>query len=279
MNNQSEEVQGTNAEARSLLSTWWHDKKPLLMLIITVVVGFGIGGALLVWPASIPSIFGGGVVLLIPVGLGWRLVIVQRERKLTSQKRQAKVQQARKNKLRDAHQDPGLDSKQNGSDPDDSYKESYSGDHWEEAYVAATNLFIAEGATIWGRHNFMAVLNGLIVAFIGIVLTSKPDEKELVYGAVVFGVILCLLWLQMMSRRWAYYDMYEETCREIEKACIPKGPQPFIIAERSRAKVRWKGRNLQGRHTILGQRTFSYWVIGLFFALYVFLAAWTCTSP
>lgn len=262
------------ARCSNVLSRW-KPFRPLDLKFLAVVI---VVIVLFTWWGFQPFRLGSLAFLIVFWLLCWRKARVVKERGLLFRERgnieeRDLTSEERHIASRDAAQDPsGV-----GGPSDGESEKGYQGNKWEQAYVAATNSFIAEGTAIWGRHNFMAVLNGLVIAFIGVVL-SNGNNDQLVYGAVAFGVILCLLWLQMMSRRWAYYDMYEETCREIEKHNMQNGPQPFVIAERFRANVREEGRNIKWRHQILGQRTFSYWIIGLFVALYIFLAAWTHTG-
>ena len=178
-----------------------------------------------------------------------------------------------------------VDKHKNGGANEDGSSESPTDESLPsrvERYQAGVQLLTAEGREIWARHGFMAVLNTLVVTLIGVQFTrtdmDSDLQKTLIFASVAFGLVLCILWLQMMVRRWGYYDYYEAVCKELEG----EGEGPFYSIEgmrRGRGRA-WNNKPyLEGKINISmplpgrlwGQRWFSYFIIMVFGLLYTFL--------
>jgi hypothetical protein len=99
-------------------------------------------------------------------------------------------------------------------------RETLSPDEMENirvGYQVAVNLWIFFGELIWAKYNAMLVVNGIVAAAIGIVLTStQPLAPSIMVGLSIIGLILCTLWAQLLSRGRAYLDPYISAARELE---------------------------------------------------------------
>jgi hypothetical protein len=91
------------------------------------------------------------------------------------------------------------------------------GEHAAAAYGAAINLWTYEGQLIWARYNAMLVANSVVLAAIG--LTVGDDDASLALGAglPIAGMVLCVLWWNLIVRGFDYYAYWILSAREIEE--------------------------------------------------------------
>jgi len=83
-------------------------------------------------------------------------------------------------------------------------------------YQVALNFVWYLGDLVWAKYNAMLVVNGIIIAAIGIGLTGQQPLPILAVGLPVVGLILCALWFQLVRRGVDHMSSYMAAARELE---------------------------------------------------------------
>ncbi len=83
-------------------------------------------------------------------------------------------------------------------------------------YQAAVSLWTYEGAAIWARYNAMLVANSIVMAVIGLALTSDDSEPELAVVMSFAGMILCGAWAALNWRGFDYHQRWIDNARKLE---------------------------------------------------------------
>jgi hypothetical protein len=88
-----------------------------------------------------------------------------------------------------------------------------------EGYSAAIALWQYEGNTIWTKFAAMVAANAILLATLGLLVTSghNSDLALLRFAVAGLGIVLCSAWLLMTSRSFGYYKYWILSAREIEK--------------------------------------------------------------
>ena len=87
-------------------------------------------------------------------------------------------------------------------------------------YQAVVSLWVYEGSLIWARFNAMLVANGIILATIGVILSSDRVPPELVIAPSVLGFFLCVVWSVMVALGFDWYKYWIWSARELEEQFI-----------------------------------------------------------
>jgi len=83
-------------------------------------------------------------------------------------------------------------------------------------YQVAINFVWYLGEMVWAKYNAMLVVNSVVIAAIGIGLTSQQSLPILTVGLSVVGLILCILWFQLVKRGVDQLSSYMAAARELE---------------------------------------------------------------
>jgi len=84
-------------------------------------------------------------------------------------------------------------------------------------YQAAVDLWTYEGEQVWNRSNVMLVANSIVVAVIGLVITSQRPVPVLTVVLPITGLILCAVWFLLMKRGFDYSVYYVLSARELKE--------------------------------------------------------------
>jgi hypothetical protein len=89
----------------------------------------------------------------------------------------------------------------------------------EIGYQAALQRADTEAAIIWGTFNSMVAVNAITIAvYVGWLTAAGARLPFLPIGLPVFGVVVCLIWLLMLNRQFAYYRYWFACARSLESA-------------------------------------------------------------
>lgn len=84
-------------------------------------------------------------------------------------------------------------------------------------YQMAISLWTYQEEQGWARFNFMLVANSLVIAVIGLALTSQRPLIIFTGLLPVAGLLLCGIWFAVIKRESAYSDYYVLSARELEE--------------------------------------------------------------
>jgi len=88
-------------------------------------------------------------------------------------------------------------------------------------YQAAVSLWTYEGAAIWARFNAMLVANSIVMAVIGLALTSEPAKEKLADFTSIAGLALCIIWCLLNTRGFDYHDHWIHSAKKLETYLRP----------------------------------------------------------
>jgi len=145
-------------------------------------------------------------------------------------------------------------------------------------YQAAVTLWAYEGNTFWSKFYAMLVANSIVIGSVALSNTVQNPSCVFVVGMPIFGIVLCILWLQLSERSLCNYDYWILAAREIEERFL-SGSVDFVRRggdytkgkkvklqvsdpDRQEMRMNWLGRRPRVRIA-------AYAVIGLFTAVYI----------
>jgi hypothetical protein len=144
-------------------------------------------------------------------------------------------------------------------------------------YEAAIQLWVNEGNQVWLRFTAMIYANTILLAAIGVIITSSraKELRLLPLFLGVLGVVLCSVWAAVTRRGYAYFRYWILAARELEERhlnppvrVVARGARfgagdelEFLTNPPERHRLGWWG---QARIEIL-----SYIIILLFVVVYV----------
>jgi len=144
-------------------------------------------------------------------------------------------------------------------------------------YQAATMLWTYEGELVWSKFNAMLVANSIILAIIGLIITSQRELPVFSIGMPIAGLILCLLWFLATKRGFDSYIYWILSARELEEQHLSdpvktvcrggdladgRKIQLTINGKKKDYQMSWFGR-------LLRVEWVSYLVIALFAVMYI----------
>ncbi len=90
-------------------------------------------------------------------------------------------------------------------------------------YQVAVNLWVYEGTTIWAKFTAMVYANTILLATLGLLITSSraPELAVLRIALAVLGLSLCASWVFLTRRSFEYYKYWIFSARELEKHLSP----------------------------------------------------------
>jgi len=145
-------------------------------------------------------------------------------------------------------------------------------------YQAAIDLWIYMGNQGWDRFNVMLTANAIIIASIGIAMTSNQKLSP-TFSIIlsVAGFILCLLWISLMMRSSELADYFTLTAREIEEkylsptiSTVSRGGK---LSNGNSITITINGQEISKRLSwparIMHAKYISYIVIVIFIVLYI----------
>jgi len=148
----------------------------------------------------------------------------------------------------------------------------------EIAYEQALNLKMYEGNLVWSRSQTMLVVNTILIAAIGIFLSSEHPNEWVVSALAFLGLIICLLWMITSIRGFAFNIFWTLCAREHEESTkklklLTKGAlfkdneiTEFNILDKKTGLLKRYQRPFLGR--FLNTRHALYILISLFLILY-----------
>ncbi|MBK6796468.1 MAG: hypothetical protein IPG76_06680 [Acidobacteria bacterium] len=147
-------------------------------------------------------------------------------------------------------------------------------------YQAAINLWIYEGNVIWSRFAAMVSANTIVIATIGIIITSSTSKNRLLLklGLCAMGLVLCVTWAVLMRRGFQYFRFWLLSARELEDqylgnslsmlARVPRFADGEEIVFNSSTIKPYKA-----KHSIMRAESMAYLVIIAFALMYVLILA------
>ncbi len=88
-------------------------------------------------------------------------------------------------------------------------------------YQAAVSLWTNEAQLIWARFNAMLVANSIVMAVIGVALTSEHPKPTLALVTAVAGFVLCVMWVPLTFRGFDYHKYWILSARQLEARLRP----------------------------------------------------------
>ena len=87
-------------------------------------------------------------------------------------------------------------------------------------YQVAVTLWTYEGNLIWSKFTAMVYANTIVLATIGLLITSKPEFQFLRIALAVLGLQLCLAWFWIIKRSFDYHNYWVFSAHELEALYI-----------------------------------------------------------
>jgi hypothetical protein len=143
------------------------------------------------------------------------------------------------------------------------------------AYQVAANLYMQENTVTWARFNTIVATNTIIMAAIGIVAQHSHELFLFALILPIAGCLLCLVWLNIMKRGFAYHNVWRDSAYALEKQFSPR-VQTLHYADQLRRngtiRIKISENDPRDHHTpkpnILA-RDYAEFVIYLFFFIYL----------
>ena len=84
-------------------------------------------------------------------------------------------------------------------------------------YQASMNLWIYEGNILWSKFNALLVANSVVLTAYGFTAGSGAVVGAFAWALPIAGIVLCLLWAQLMRRGFDNYRYWIYSARELEE--------------------------------------------------------------
>jgi hypothetical protein len=157
-------------------------------------------------------------------------------------------------------------------------KETDKSENIRMGYQTAIEMWAHCGNEVWSRFNVMVVSHSIIIAVTGAAFLKKNPSMVLAFVLASAGLILCILWVIMMERAFAYQNYYLFSARKFEESeavapvkIISKGKDFSTIDELLGIN---KGCLLspirRWLHRTINAQKASYLVISMFGIIYIF---------
>ena len=141
-------------------------------------------------------------------------------------------------------------------------------------YGAAINLWQYEGNTIWTKFAAMVYSNTILLATLGLVITSQRHNELCVfkYALCTLGILLCIAWTLLTIRSFDFYKYWILSARELEKQhlspveTVSRGQSladgELLTIDGEEHQLRWKW-----KHATIEK--VSYCIISVFSIVYI----------
>jgi hypothetical protein len=145
-------------------------------------------------------------------------------------------------------------------------------------YQVAASLWVHAGTLIWAKFNALLLAHSILLAGIGLSMTSEHRVPLLEAVLPVAGVALSLLWVLLIKRDFDYHAYWVWSTREVEEGHLAPSLRPVSRGGQFAAgqvdKIRLGGEE-EGKTMPAVSRIkteyLSYGVVAVFAALYVVL--------
>src|SRR5687767_14711828 len=101
------------------------------------------------------------------------------------------------------------------------------------AYQVAASLYMQENTVTWARFNTMVTVNGIITAAAGIT-SGGVHQLYLPVILAIAGLLLCVLWWNMMTRGFLYHDVWRDAAYSLERHFFTKPIQTLCYGDQLR---------------------------------------------
>ena len=100
--------------------------------------------------------------------------------------------------------------------------------NFREGYSTAIALWAYEGNTIWAKFTAMVYANTILLATLGLVITSNRSAQLVVLriALAALGLGLCIAWVLLTVRSFDFYKYWILSARELEERLV--GPVPTV---------------------------------------------------
>jgi hypothetical protein len=90
-------------------------------------------------------------------------------------------------------------------------------------YQVAVNLWVYEGTTIWAKFTAMVYANTILLATLGLLITSNRASELALFRIALagLGLSLCASWIFLTVRSFATYKYWIFSARELENYLSP----------------------------------------------------------
>jgi hypothetical protein len=144
-------------------------------------------------------------------------------------------------------------------------------------YQVATTLWTYEGQLVWSKFNAMLVANSIVLAVIGLAISSQHTLPIFTIGMPIGGLIFCAMWFLVTKRGFDNYIYLIRSARELEEQHLTdvvktvsrggdfadgKKIELTINGKTKKYRMSWFGRLLRVEWA-------SYIVIAVFAAIYI----------
>jgi len=166
-------------------------------------------------------------------------------------------------------------------------KESNNQDNKKNAqigYQVATTLWTYEGQLVWSKFNAMLVANSIILAVIGLAISSQDKLLIFLMGMSIAGLIFCVLWFLIIKRGFDNYIYWILSVRELEEQhltdIIKTVSRGGNFADGKKIQLTINGKNKDYQMSWLGRlirvEWASYLVITVFAVMYFLILIYSC---
>ena len=146
-------------------------------------------------------------------------------------------------------------------------------------YQVATTLWTYEGQLVWSKFNAMLVANSIVLAVIGLAISSQHELPVFTIGMPIAGLIFCAMWFLVTKRGFDNYIYWILSARELEEQHLTdvvktvsrggdfadgKEIQLTINGKTKKHQMSWFGRLLRVEWA-------SYLVIAVFAVIYIII--------
>jgi len=144
-------------------------------------------------------------------------------------------------------------------------------------YQMAIELWTNQGVQGWARFNGMLVVNSIIIAVIGLTITSQRQLTVLTFLLPLLGLLLCGIWFVLGRREAQYSDYYIHAARELEEKYLSDPVKVIsrggLFAEGQPVTIEISGKSKELRMSKLAQifraKTVANWMIAILAIIYI----------
>lgn len=144
-------------------------------------------------------------------------------------------------------------------------------------YQMAIHLLTYQGEQWWARFNILLVANSIVIASIGLTITSQRQSTAFTLLLPIVGLFLCAVWFILLRRDVAYSDYYIMSARELEEKYLSDSVKTIsrggLFGEGNPVTIEISGERKELRMSRLARivrgKTAASWVIIIMTILYI----------